>query len=273
MPLWSDIFDGKIVERVAIAKQVMEKSECVGLLDKGVGIRPRMSKRCEARELVKYAAFLDACITGSHRFFKMSSRALKNDRTQNVYEYGLKSIEKRWPSLIHQRIAIKRFVTANLRAAWVSSMCGDAENRPMVAIGREASEHKTPLDEYGHPPPLDRKGVPVFIKKTHDNLLKIAAKSGDEWALISYYPSYESVEYLNDLYKFKPILVHRYLASPFGHRLADEEQLQHQIKAYLMLKEEHPDNEKLNWDLTTHPLLLASWEHVRDGKALNFPWR
>lgn len=133
VPIWSDIFDGKIPERIFLIEQAMERIECNSLLDKGTGIQPQMAERCEAREMVKYAAFLDACITGSHRFFTMSSKAFKDDRTQNVYEYGLESIERRWPDPDHRRIAKDRFVTANLRAAWVSSLCKDTENLPMVS--------------------------------------------------------------------------------------------------------------------------------------------
>ena len=273
VPLWSDIFDGKIKERVFLIEQAMERFECSSLLDKGTGIQPKMAERCEAREMVKYALFLDACITGSHRFFKMSSKGFGDDRTQNVYEYGLDSIEGRWPDPDHRRIAKHRSVTANLRAAWISSLCKDTENHPMVAIGDEASKHQKPLDQYGRLP-FDKHGVPVFLRKTHDNSLKLAARAGDEWALISYYPGRESAEYLDDLYELKPILVHRHLGAALGSSLTHEEQLHHQVKAYVMLKEEYPDNEKLSWDyLTSSSVVLASWEYVKADKPLKFPWR
>ena len=273
VPLWSDILDGKIKERVNLIEQAMERFECNSLLDRGNGIQPKMAERCEAREMVKYAAFLDACITGSHRFFKMSFEAFEDDRTQNVYEYGLESIEKRLLDPDTSRIVKDKFITANLRAAWVSNLCKTPDNLPMRAIGEEALKYRTPLDQRGRPP-LDQQGVPVFLRKTHDNLLKLAARAGDEWALISYYPGRESAEYLNNLYELTPILVHRHLGAALGSSLTHEEKLHHQVKAYVMLTEEYPDNEKLSWDyLTSSSVVLASWEYVKADKPLKFPWR
>lgn len=112
------------------------------------------------------------------------------------------------------------------------------------------------------------------MRKTHDNLLKLAARAGDEWALITYYPGRESAEYLNDLYELKPILVHRHLGATLGFSLTDEEQLQHRVKAYVMLKEKYPNNGELSWDyLTSNSVRLASWEYIKADKPLKFPWR
>ena len=152
VPLWKYIFDGKIKERISLIEQAMERIECSSLLDKGTGIQPKMMERCEAREMVKYAAFLDACITGSHRFFKMSSEGYGDDRTQNVYEYGLESIEKRWSNPDHRRIAKDKFVTANLRAVWISNLCKNPDDLPILAMGEEALKYDEPLDQCGRPP-------------------------------------------------------------------------------------------------------------------------
>ena len=167
-----------------------------------------------------------------------------------------------------------RFVVTNLRAAWVSYLCKDTPNRPITAFD-EIPNPRTP-SKY-HRPGSANYDIPAPIREAHNTLLKMAARAGDEWALVSYYPEGENAEYLNDLYELKPILVHRYLASSAGFgrgmRVKREARLQHRVKAYLMLKEQHPNNKRLDWDLTTHPAAFAGWEHIKAGRPLKFPWK
>ena len=76
------------------------------------------------------------------------------------------------------------------------------------------------------------------IKRTHDVALKIAAKSGDEWAIRSL--SQLSGDLISDVLEKYPLLVHRHLGSDtggFSDELEWEELRRHEAKAYLLLKD------------------------------------
>ena len=66
VPLWQDVFDGRTVERLDIVQNVLSDGTCQNLAIRGA-IDTTYATRCQARELVKYASYLDACTTAIDR--------------------------------------------------------------------------------------------------------------------------------------------------------------------------------------------------------------
>ena len=62
VPQWQDVFDGRIEERLGIVRKVFSDETCNGLARRGA-IKSTHAARCQSRELFKYAAYLDACMT------------------------------------------------------------------------------------------------------------------------------------------------------------------------------------------------------------------
>ena len=66
VPRWKDIFDGHEESRLDIVSAIFGDGACLSLTELG-RIQPSYAKRCEVRELFKYANYLDACMTGFKR--------------------------------------------------------------------------------------------------------------------------------------------------------------------------------------------------------------
>ena len=78
------------------------------------------------------------------------------------------------------------------------------------------------------------------MKKGHDAALGIAARSGDKWAIQSYYPPQPSQdpEYWKAIHETNPLLLHRWMATvQRGTILNDEERMWHAVKAYSIERE------------------------------------
>ena len=62
VPLWGDIFDGRIEQRQQRFLQVVRDESCKELANPNtIGLNETMAEQCAARELYKYATYLNAC--------------------------------------------------------------------------------------------------------------------------------------------------------------------------------------------------------------------
>ena len=215
LPRWRDIFEAQGDGYFMMLRSVIEDEKCLSLSTHSGGIRPELSARCEAEELFKYAAYLDACITNLVRLYSPSRLKLTST---------------------HHPIAYKSLI----REYWLLRMCSD---RMFVDISSSAEAmeemRKTKSDQ-----------VPYALKRgfsdTHDLLLRISAKAGNEWAMVAYLPHNESPEYLNDLMELKPALAHRYL-SVLTPDLTIEQRLHHLAAAFNVTRQQFPDIDSRNY--------------------------
>ncbi len=104
-------------------------------------------------------------------------------------------------------------------------------------------------------------------------ILKIAAKSGDSWAIQSYpLGILTSSEFNAEVQEDYPLLFHRHLGSPTGwfrSELSLEEQAQHRAQSYLLLEATlGADSAKLEYDPTE---LEEAIRCVSDGNELTYP--
>ena len=111
------------------------------------------------------------------------------------------------------------------------------------------------------------------VNHTHDVLLKIAAKSGDRWAIMSYpLGIFTSGEFNDDVAARYPLLMHRHLGSKTGwfrSELTEQEQAQHRAQAYLILERTIGENvANLEYDPIT---LEDEIKYVFNGGPLNYP--
>lgn len=245
-PAWRDIFDGKFEHRGWMTIETLRNPRCVDL-GKGSEIRPELAYECQARELFKYAAHLDACATAIDRHSFASPRS--RDSNELLFDRGLEGVAGSLESDPEKLELVLRIHTIwNLQIAWLVQRCHDDQlilPDLGLASGGGASAFSLNTDD-----------LSVALNPVHDSVLRIAAKAGDAWAIQSHYPGSESDAYLRNLHRVNPALVHRYVATLGGHRVTPEEQLQHAVKAYMHLKEINPS---ANFDL---------WEYVFGGGHL-----
>lgn len=283
LPLWKDIFDGNVRSRVAEVRKVLEQDECRQLTDRDGGLVSELAQTCNARDLVKYAMLLDACVTASERQSKLSFKRVVvppgESFTEELaatikssFERGLDRINERWNQTNHRRIAREEYIIANLRSAWVNRLCSNGEN-PVTALVNERAVPGTPAgfaDGYI----LTLNELAKWVKPTFHTLMQIAARTGDEWAVISYYPRGEDTQYFEDLYLTKPILVHRWLSKRIGKSfgLSDRDRRQHRLEFLSMLEATYPDSPRLRRKLDQRLSGFSELELINRGKSLVFPW-
>ncbi|MXW06689.1 MAG: hypothetical protein F4Z87_00890 [Gammaproteobacteria bacterium] len=110
------------------------------------------------------------------------------------------------------------------------------------------------------------------INRTHDTLMKIAAKCGDSWAIQSFpLGIFTSSEFNDYVMERNPLLMHRHLGSHTGwfrSELTFTERLQHQAKAFLLLEESVGEkNARKEYD----PIELEeAIEYVSEGGELKY---
>jgi hypothetical protein len=139
-----------------------------------------------------------------------------------VYDYELRNL------------AVKMLQQGYLHSQWVTKQC--SSNDPLVLPNPWLPK------ENQHIQWSNGKNFLNAIDLTHDTLLKIAAKSGDEWAIMSYpLSSHTSSEFNSDVRIRYPLLMHRHLGSTRWTGLSGDlpklERNRHRAKAYLMLEE------------------------------------
>lgn len=178
-PRWQDIFDGDETSRADMVLGVFEDQVCAELAFDTGPLRIDLRERCQARELFKYAAYLDACRTANERY-----------------------------TILNSWFSQEQVIEAKMEATWLVSKCGtvhvaavDSDLRP---FSREnSSDEATPSDEF-----LEAE------KNGYDAALSIAANVGDTWAIHSrrIVLDRENSAYWQSLFELNPALVHRILA-------------------------------------------------------------
>ena len=262
VPTWRDIFDGQIGQRSNTIARLYRDQACKDLGDTNSGIHTELTEYCEAREFFKYATFLDVCVTNVARYTELSEPASHIDRNGlNVHEYSLESIRNRIKVSEEIQAEFNKQVRLNLAVAWVAKMC--VGKPKLVLVDDNMNEGN------------DSKGIVTskqkqeILKKSHDIALRISAKAGDRWAILSYYPRHEDSAYLDDLYEINALLVHRFYASNLGYGvLTNEERLLHGTKAYLILKQVYPEIDSY-YDLGIGDQEIR--DYVLDKKHIPFP--
>jgi len=274
IPRWRDLFDGKIDSREDTFLVVVANPKCKALSERSSpGILPDLADQCAARELYKYATYLDSCFTALQREnilvnIPSFSGIMAND-SGSTYAVVQDIIKEKIEDKTQQEQALTRLEKGLLHAIWMRSQCSEHGYvmLPDVEVDETIEFPKTFFWQPGM--------VKMYqsINVTHDIILKIAAKSGDSWAVQSYpLGILTSSEFNEDVQEEYPILFHRHLGSPTGwfrSELTVQEQAQHRAQAYLMLKDSlGAKNASLEYDPTE---LEEAIKYVSDGRELKYP--
>ena len=241
---------------------------------KSEGIKENLASRCAARELFKYSAYLDACSLAVRRL-----DALKREKPYalpwtgvykppTTYDIGVRFIRREIDNADGRIIAKRRMQRGYLLANWTSQQC---EAHGYVLIpgltfkSKTSNEHLLSWEKIRQRsrwPHVDYR----ILDLSYHKILRIAAKSGDNWAIRSYSLSSPSGRaFKADLVQQYPILIHRWI----GRNGKSELTRRHQAKAYLMLKEKAGEAiARLEFDPTK---LSKEIRYVQDGGELTYP--
>ena len=238
VPTWSDIFDGSEEDRLRIVGSVFADSACLALREPG-RIQPSYSNRCEARELFKYARYLDACITGFSR----------SEFLNATWEHdGLSSYERARASMDPTEVVDYRkgngwqLVENYLLSIYTTQKCIDMH---FVAIDEyivetsNATSWRTIMD------------MQVQMQPMYDASMAISARAGDPWAVQAYHEKEmrDDIDYWRSVFEINPLLFHRWMASSTGARWFDnDEQLLHERHVYTLAKEFIPKLERVPFE-------------------------
>ena len=237
IPRWKDIFDGEIEQRKDTFFQVVEDPRCVAIMHGG--IQEKMGNRCQAREMYKYAAYLNACSTAMRRL-KVLNRA--TGRTEykglSTYEMTLQVVQEKIGDVVQQDMIGQRIQKGYLHAAWVAHRC---ETHGLALLPLQEEEKWTFGGGYAELVEVGSDSATRWaVGHSNSVAMNIASRCGDEWAVRSYALTVSDPEFLQDVYDQYPILYHRHLGSSLGGDgggFSSVEQRRHQAKAYLLLKQ------------------------------------
>lgn len=238
VPRWRDILSGDTEQMMRMVISAFEDQACKELISLTSGIRVWLIEHCNASEFYKYATLLDVCVTNMARFTDLSSKSTNRSlQATNRFEESLELVKQRALEMPERYIGeYETQVRLAMAAAWVARECAGKRLTPLV--GSQAIDEQV----FNSDPMLGSETIVQLLRYSHDTALRVAAKAGDRWALLSYFPEFEGSDYLHDLYEIYPVLVHRFLASDLGSEaLTEEAQRYHSIRAYSMLKPNHPD--------------------------------
>ncbi len=216
-PVWSDVLDGQIYTRNQAVMQSFNDAECNGL-DADVAIRADLAYRCNGDALIKYALYIDACITSFVRVDNLSTPSVVNNETGKVETTFAHSL-----GVIETTAGRKRLIDSYLHSAWLLERCELMPITPMGYHGGELDSSRMTLVEL----------IDLF-RDSHDRALKIAAKTGNAWAQLMYIPidlAPDSV-YMRSLHEHNPLLAHRWMARYLTYEvLSVQDRIHHAVKA------------------------------------------
>lgn len=238
VPTWGDIFDGDEEDRLKIVAGVFADNACLALRESG-RIQPSYLKRCEARDLFKYARYLEGCITGFSRSSFINS-ARGNDG-KSRYERARENMNRNevvderkgngWKLVENYLLTI--FTNQKCRDLHFVSMDNYIVDTPSVASIRSFDQLQEQLE-------------PMYSVS-----IAIAARAGDRWAIQAYHEQAMGgdVAYWESVYEIDPILFHRWMASTVGRRwFENDERVLHAWQAYSLAKAFVPSLERVTFD-------------------------
>lgn len=243
LPVWGNVFDDRILDRNATVARIVQDERCRSLDSSEAGIETQLEGYCEAEELFRYAALLNACVTSNARVRYFVARPMVSKRTPRT----------KLDALLLKAYYREMWVYAKCREAPLEAILASGETKPMSFMGAEEVREE--------------------VQEAHDTALRIAAKAGLQWATTSYLPRDEGMTYWEDLYEINPLLTHRFLAA-LGPGLTAEERSVHAYRAYALL--ENPEI-KPSWFLRSlngsgyADQTLMEVPEVLDT-SLTFPW-
>ncbi|MYF53814.1 MAG: hypothetical protein F4166_08415 [Gammaproteobacteria bacterium] len=258
IPYWRDIFDDQIEQRQELFLRVVNDSACqelTGILPKKQGMHDDLAEQCAAREMYQYAAYLSACFDATQRLTLLQTIAAKPDsegRALNLFELSFHKLDENVADEA-LRAAAKRYMEKSyLHASWVASHCHEhgLVLRPEVTTPAYTSPSGQSFDSYTTTdekiPWRGLKGMQAseLRTSTHEFIMKLAMKSGDDWAIRGGSLGRTIVGDLGEeLMQRYPLLIHRTLGDSnvygggFGVDFTNEERARHRAKAYLLLVE------------------------------------
>ena len=238
VPTWNDIFDGNEEDRLITVAGVFANKACLALREPG-RINRSYINRCEARELFKYARYLDACMTG----ISWSNRFNEGGRREGKSRYE-RARETMNPNEVvdHRNGNGWQLVENYLRSILVTRKCKELHfvsvDDYIVNASREASF--VSIDE------MTEQMQPMY-----DASMAIAARAGDPWAIQAYYEKQmaSDVAYWKSVYEINPLLFHRWMSSIQGRKWFDNvERILHAWQAYTIAKSFIPSLERVAFD-------------------------
>ncbi len=255
VPFWRHIFDDEIEQRQELFLRVVNDSQCKELarFDKD-GMHDYLAEHCEARELYKYAAYLSACFDANHRLSKLQ-RVISDDGTQvgglTEFEMSFLQLDENVSNELLKSAAKSSMEKNFLHASWVAAQCSHHGFvvQPGVTTGSfTSSEEKLPWSALSWRTGVswlaDERKYHRLLSRTHEFIMKVSMKSGDDWAIRSGSLSRSFIaEFGDDLMQRYPLLIHRVLGDPwsnggYGKAFTPKEHARHRAKAYLLLVEE-----------------------------------
>lgn len=242
VPFWRHVFDGQIEQRQELVKKVVSDSQCQELASpKKSGIQDAGVELCAAREMYQYAAYLDACYDARHRLPALQ-RIIREDDPEygglTMFEYSLQLLDENVSTKELKSVAKRGMEKSYLHASWIAAQC---DQHSFFVLNPETSGTVTEK-KLSWNWDTDDKGTDWLLDYTHDFIMKIAMKSGDDWAIRSgYLDSDVAGEFSADLMRRYPLLMHRLLGDTWsgwgyeGTGFTSEELAHHNAKAYLLL--------------------------------------
>ena len=255
VPLWKHIFDDQIEQRQERFLQVVKDAKCLELASsKKEGIHDSLAEHCAARDLYKYATYLYAC-TNASKFLAETQEVYPDDSKRfggfSQFEVSLQGLEDNVSDEVTKYAAKHHMEKSYLHATWVTAQC--SQHGFIVRPGRTtgsytSTEERLPWSEVA----WDMKVSMMFaeeykyyrlIVSTHEFIMKIAMKSGDDWAIRSGYLGQRYIaSFADDLMQRYPLLMHRVIGNlwhdgNYGEAFSKKEHARHLAKAYLLLVE------------------------------------
>ena len=271
VPRWRDVFDGRHERRLAVASIVSKKPECEHLSKRGA-ISQELASRCEARELFKYATYLNACTTSNERMMFF---------LEPIVQVGLSRYALARKNMLTQIAASEergngwQLVEKYLLTLWLTEQC---KMFRFTQLTEPDSQPRTGVVTYTIQELMER------VRPTHDIAMSIAARAGDPWAIQSYCQNelHTDPSYWKSLFELNPLLFHRWMAGIGYSTLNKEDRALHALNAYSAEKQLSPsielDDYLSQFHLKTEDidgamnLLDWSFTDERWRNLLKYPW-
>ncbi|MYD46420.1 MAG: hypothetical protein F4W92_08720 [Gammaproteobacteria bacterium] len=277
VPTWQDIFDNGVKERARVVEQVLQDEAC-GLLSSRGAINTDsdmdLLNKCKARDLVKYAIYLDACLTGMDR---IDFLLVPRDDGTTWYEDTI-SVWNEKLSTEENKVALAKLGETVMHALWMRNACVH-----MPLDGFDGAFRSTGWN----PEVEDVSTMAKPLQHKHDLAMSVSARSGDVWAIQAFYVKELRLdkEYWKSLYKIDPLLFHRWITVVgSANGLSEKEIVMHALKAYnletlelddldfdeYISRHEIPPNSDTVLSLKENPIqdaqLLKPWVDLKTNK-------